>query len=96
MYHLYGLLDKYEMSGLVVSHVNNADSSELITPNSLRGSRALAQIPTCVLGVQRTDDGSAKVYVVVVDRRLGIHGTVTMAYHNHRFTETSLKGEDLL
>ncbi|UOL49094.1 DNA primase [Leptolyngbya phage Lbo240-yong1] len=96
MYHISGQLIRYEMSGLVVSHVNTAEPDQRVSPDALRGSRGLAQIPTCVLGLQRVDDGATKLYTLIVDRRLGRSGEVHLEYHGHRFKETMTKKEAML
>ncbi|UVD33222.1 DNA helicase/primase [Plectonema phage Pbo-yong3] len=96
MYYFAGQLLKHGMSGLVVSHVNTAEPEQRVSPDALRGSRGLAQIPTCVIGIQRIDAGVSKIYTLVVDRRLGRQGDINMEYSGHRFREHITRKEAML
>lgn len=89
LYKLQELNHKYKVSCLVVTHSNDADSSIRINANQLRGSRALVQVATTVLGIQRLDEGQSVVYSVAPDRRFGRIGEVTMVYEKSQFGEVT-------
>lgn len=96
---LYGISQrgiKYGISTLCVSHSNDAESSARISANQLRGSRALIQVPTTIMGVQRVDDGFSKVYLISPDRRSGKMGEVTLTYERHQFHEHTATKEVML
>lgn len=87
LYCIQDLTIKYGIAVLMVSHCNETDAEQRVTPNSPRGSRAIGQVATVVLGVQRLDDGISKVYTVVPDRWVGKVGDVDMEFTNRRYTE---------
>ncbi len=95
LYKLQELNRKHKVSCLVVTHSNDADASTRINANQLRGSRALVQVATCVVGVQRVDDGQSVVYTVAPERRFGRVGEVRMLYEHCQFAEITTKGHML-
>lgn len=85
MYKLQELGKRYRKSLLAVSHSNDAMPDARINPSQLRGSRAIAQVATCLLGVQRLEDGLSKVYSLAPDRRFGRMGEASMLYESGQF-----------
>jgi hypothetical protein len=80
-------LNEYGIPGLIVSHINGSvQQSDMITPQNLRGSLSLAQLPSVVLGIRRLDDGVSEVYTVTPDRYTGRTGSVRFTYDNHVFS----------
>lgn len=95
-YSIKAKLNEHGLSAIVVTHINGADSDRA-TASNLRGSRGLAQVPTCVFGVMAVDDGVTEVYMVTRDRRQGIKsGKVQYDFENGQFTEHGKPVEDML
>lgn len=72
-------LNEYGVAGIVVSHTNNS-AGDVLTPSSLRGSLALCQLPSVVLGVRRLEEGLSDVYTILPSRFVGKMGKVTFEY----------------
>lgn len=89
LYSLMNWLNEYGLSCICVSHVNG-EPTDLVTSRTLRGSRALGQVPTSVIGLMRTEEGSARLYSIEADRRTGRRGIVELAYEHGTYTEVDL------
>lgn len=87
-------LNEYAIPGIGVTHVNSSGGgAAILTPSSLRGSKALAQLPSTVLGIRILEGGLSEVYTIVRDRFVGRMGAVTYAY-NGDYEQMSRKTGD--
>lgn len=79
LYLLKHKLNEYGLAALVATHVN---CSETVVPQitDLRGSRALAQVPTVVLYIKREDGNAVRIGSITADRYTGQRGTFFLNY----------------
>lgn len=80
MYLIKQLANELNVAVLVVSHVNTVQAGKRITKESLRGSRALTQVPNVTLGIERNDPFST-IYPVTVERFVNYTGEAVLVYY---------------
>jgi hypothetical protein len=71
-------LNEFEIPGVVVTHISKTQGT--ITSADLRGSYALAQLPSVVLAIRRCENGLSEIYTVTPDRFIGQHGKVMLEF----------------
>lgn len=86
LYKLKALLNELGLYCLCVTHMNG-ESTDRATVGTLRGSRALGQVPTAIMGVLLVDEGMTEVYSVTRNRRKGTMGKLYMEFEGGCYTE---------
>jgi replicative DNA helicase len=79
MYQLKALINELDLTLVAVSHTN-ASCTGIVEPHHLRGSAALVQVPSCIFGVRRLEDGVMELRSVVPDRDTGKLGRINFLY----------------
>jgi hypothetical protein len=92
--YIQATLNRYQIPAIIVTHVNSSglQSNDMLSPQHLRGSLALAQLPSVVLGVRRIDEGVTEVYTITPDRYTGKTGRIQFDY-NGTFTPYKRGGD---
>ena len=79
VYQLKALINELDLSLVGVSHTN-ASCTGIVEMSHLRGSAALVQVPSVVLGVRRLENGVMELRSVTPDRDTGKTGRINFLF----------------
>lgn len=90
LYKLKALVNELGIYLVCVSHVN-ASCEGVVLPNHMRGSAALLQVPSSILGLRRTDGTTTELRSVTADRDTGKRGLINMEFDGQVFIPFSYR-----
>lgn len=86
--YLKSEVNKLGVTCIAVTHVNMSGSADaMVTPNQLRGSYALAQLPDSLIGITRQEEGTSLVYSILPDRHTGRSSKFYLTFEDGKFDE---------